>query len=315
VAEVVGPSTDPAALLAHPDVEVLVDEPLARHTTLRVGGPARALVTVDTEAALEHVAKVAAELGMPWFVLGRGSNLLVADEGWPGVAVRLGRGLRAIRIDGSRVLCGGAAPLPTVALQTAEAGLAGFAWGCAVPGSIGGGVRMNAGAHGADMSDAVLEARVFDAATRTFTVWSAERLAFAYRSSALPSTAVVTSVVLELQPGQPDALLAEIDRIRDWRRAHQPLNRPSCGSVFTNPPGASAGGLIEAAGLKGARIGGAEVSDLHANFIVTDPGATATDVWQLIHHVRVEVARHSGIELRPEVVRLPDPGTAAERVP
>jgi len=237
-------------------------------------------------------------------VLGRGSNLLVSDEGWPGVAVRLGRGLRGIDIDGLQVRCGGAAPLPTVAVQTAEAGLAGFAWGCAVPGTIGGGVRMNAGAHGADMSDAVVEARVFDATTRTVAVWPSERLAFAYRSSALPASAVVTSVLLALRPGSSDELLAEIDRIRAWRRTHQPLNRPSCGSVFTNPPGLSAGALIESAGLKGARVGGAEVSDLHANFIVTRPGATASDVWRLIQHVRAEVARHSGVELDPEVVRL-----------
>jgi len=301
---VAGSASDPVMRLAGTDVEVLVDEPLASYTTLRVGGPARALVTVHSEAGLTHVATVAAELGLAWFVLGRGSNLLVSDEGWPGVAVRLGRGLRGIDIDGLQVRCGGAAPLPTVAVQTAEAGLAGFAWGCAVPGTIGGGVRMNAGAHGADMSDAVVEVRVFDATTRTVAVWPSERLAFAYRLSALPASAVVTSVLLALRPGSSDELLAEIDRIRAWRRTHQPLNRPSCGSVFTNPPGLSAGALIESAGLKGARVGGAEVSDLHANFIVTRPGATASDVWRLIQHVRAEVARHSGVELDPEVVRL-----------
>jgi UDP-N-acetylmuramate dehydrogenase len=193
--------------------------------------------------------------------------------------------------------------MPTVAVRTAQAGLAGFAWGCAVPGTMGGGVRMNAGAHGGDMSDSLVEARVLDLETGTIERHDAARLAFGYRSSALPDAAVVVSVTLQLEPADADVVLAEIDGIRRWRREHQPLNRPSCGSVFTNPPGASAGALIEQAGLKGLRVGGAEVSSTHANFIVTQPGASAGDVAALIEQVVTRVRQHSGVELRTEVVR------------
>jgi UDP-N-acetylmuramate dehydrogenase len=229
--------------------------------------------------------------------------MLFSDEGWPGVVLRLGPGLRGIEIEGTTVRVGAAEPMPAVALRTAQAGLAGFAWGAAVPGSMGGGVRMNAGAQGADMADSLVSARVLDARTGNIEVWDLERLSLAYRSSALGAHSIVVSVTLELEPGDSAAILAEIDAIREWRRAHQPLNLPSCGSVFTNPPGASAGALIDAAGLKGVRIGGAEVSGTHANFIVTGPDATATDVEELIAHVIERVQRHSGILLTPEVVR------------
>jgi len=293
--------------LAGPGVTVVPEVPLAMLTTLRVGGPARALVTVEDEDALLRTARTCHDASVPVLVVGRGSNLLVGDAGWPGVVLRLGSGFRGVRIEGTRVHCGGAEPMPTVAVRSAQAGLSGFAWGCAVPGTIGGGVRMNAGAHGADMSDALVEARVFDVATGRIEILDAARLAFGYRRSALPETAVVTSVVLELTPADAATVLAEIDGIRTWRREHQPLNRPSCGSVFTNPPGTSAGALIERAGLKGARIGGAEVSSVHANFIVTDPDARAADVEALIDLVVERVEEHAGVRLTPEVVR-PRPG-------
>jgi UDP-N-acetylmuramate dehydrogenase len=282
---------------------VRADVPLAEHTTLRVGGPARFLVVVEDVGALVRVTAVAREHGLALLVLGRGSNLLVEDAGWPGVVVRLGRGFRGVDIVGTRVRCGAAEPLPTVAARTAEAGLEGFAWGCAVPGTIGGAVRMNAGAHGADMAASLVEAEVLDVRSGALERWDLARLELGYRHSALPEGAVVTEVILELVPGDPDRVLAEIEAIRRWRREHQPLNLPSCGSVFTNPAGASAGALIEAAGLKGRRVGGAEVSALHANFIVTTPGATAADVAAVIELVRDEVLRVSGVALHPEVVR------------
>jgi UDP-N-acetylmuramate dehydrogenase len=292
-----------ADVLAGPGVTVVEDAPLAVHTTLRVGGAARIMATVEDEAALLRTVRVCRDSDTPLLVLGRGSNLLVPDEGWPGVALRLGGGFRGISIDGTTVRCGGAEPMPAVAVRTAQAGLAGFAWGCAVPGTMGGGVRMNAGAHGADMSDSLVEAIVIDPSSGELEHHSRERLAFGYRRSALPDGAVVTSVTLELTEHDPAAVMAEIDAIRTWRREHQPLSRPSCGSVFTNPPGTSAGALIDAAGLKGARIGGAEVSRMHANFIVTGPGASASDVEALIAHVIATVDRHSGVVLTPEVVR------------
>jgi UDP-N-acetylmuramate dehydrogenase len=289
--------------LRHDGVGIVEDASLSEHTTLRVGGPARVMVLVEDVAALLHVAAVVRARGLPWLVIGRGSNLLVEDAGWPGVVVRLGRGFRGVAIDGTDVRCGGAEPLPTVAVRTAEAGLGGFAWGCAVPGSIGGALRMNAGAHGRDMAANVVEAEVVDVRTGSVERWDLARLGLRYRTSALPEGAVVTSVLMTLEPSEPGVELEEIERIRRWRREHQPLNLPSCGSVFTNPEGASAGALIEAAGLKGRRVGGAEVSPVHANFIVTSPGATAADVVELIDVMRAEVARTSGVELHAEVVR------------
>ena len=292
-----------ANALAGSGVTVVEDAPLALHTTLRVGGAARLLVTVEDAAALVRTVRICREQDVPMLVLGRGSNMLVPDAGWPGVVLRLGSGFRGIDIEGTTVRCGAAEPMPSVAVRTAQAGLAGFAWGCAVPGTIGGGVRMNAGAHGGDMSDSLVHAFVLDPAKGEVERLERDQLAFGYRRSALPASAIVIGVTLELTVADPAVVLAEIDDIRAWRREHQPLSRPSCGSVFTNPPGASAGALIDAAGLKGVRIGGAEVSGTHANFIVTGPDATATDVEELIAHVIERVQRHSGILLTPEVVR------------
>jgi UDP-N-acetylmuramate dehydrogenase len=299
------------AVLDVPGVSVVRDAPLADHTTLRVGGVARLLVTVADEDALLHSVAACRAHDVPLLVLGRGSNLLVSDAGWPGVALRLGRGFRGVEVDptdATLVRCGGAEPMPTVAVRTAQAGLTGFAWGCAVPGTMGGGVRMNAGAHGGDMADSLVEARVLDPVSLTLERYDAERLAFGYRRSSLAGDAVVVSVTLRLEPAPADVVLAEIESIRQWRREHQPVNQPSCGSVFTNPVGSSAGALIDAAGLKGLRVGGAEVSATHANFIVTRPGATAGDVETLIAQVVERVREHAGVELATEVVR-PSAGT------
>ena len=291
------------AAVAGPAAHVTTGALLARLTTLRVGGPAAVAVTVDDDAALVRTVTAAAAHELPLLVVGRGSNLLVGDDGWPGVVVRLGDGFRGVTIDGTTVRAGAAEPMPSVAVTTARAGLAGFAWGAAVPGSIGGGVRMNAGAHGADMADALVSARVLDVRAAELSDWGPERLALGYRSSALGTDHVVTAVTLSLTAADAADVLAEIDAIRTWRRTHQPLERPSCGSVFTNPPDASAGALIEQAGLKGTRIGGAEVSTRHANFIVTGPDARAADVEELIDLVVRTVAERTGTVLTPEVVR------------
>ena len=293
--------------LAGPGVTVVADAELDRLTTLRVGGTAALLVTVDDEAALATVAAATARRSVPLLVLGRGSNLLVHDEGWPGVVLRLGAGFRGIAVEGARVRAGGAEPMPSVAVHTAQLGLAGFEWGAAVPGTMGGGVRMNAGAHGADMAASLVTARVLDFRTGAVEDWGPDRLDLGYRRSAVTADHVVVSVTLELRPDDPEHVMAAIDAIRTWRREHQPLSRPSCGSVFTNPPGASAGALIEQAGLKGVRIGGAEVSEVHANFIVTTDGARAADVEALIALVSERVHDHAGVTLRAEVVRAGRP--------
>ena len=296
------------AQLAAAGARVAAEVPLAPLTTLRVGGPARAVAEVDDAGVLGRVLAVTEAAGLPWFVLGRGSNLLVPDAGWPGVVIRLDGALRATVVAGVEVRAGGAAPLPTVAVRAADAGLSGFAWGVAVPGSIGGAVRTNAGAHGVDLSDALVSVELVRAGDGDVEEVAAARLGLGYRTSALPAGAVVTGATLRLTPADAGEVRREMDDIRAWRRAHQPLHAATCGSVFANPPGASAGALIDAAGLKGHRVGGAVVSTTHANFIETSPGARAEHVARLIEEVRAGVVRHCGIELRAEVIVLTAPG-------
>lgn len=309
-------SSDPVvtALTARCRGQVRADASLAEATTLKVGGTARALVVAEEDRDLAAIGVLAREHGLPWAVIGRGSNLLVADAGWPGIAVVLGRGFRGVDLDGPRIRVGAAEPLPTLAVRLADAGYTGFAWACSVPGTIGGAVRMNAGAHGGAMVDHLVEVELVRLGTGTREHWPVELLGLTYRSSQLPSDAVVVAATMHLEPGEASEERDRIDRIRTWRRTHQPLNQPNCGSVFTNPPGDSAGRLIDAAGLKGLRVGGAEVSTLHANFVVTRPGATARDVATLIALVSATVADRFGVELHPEVQRLGMVEVDAERV-
>jgi UDP-N-acetylmuramate dehydrogenase len=284
--------------------EVRGDASLAELTTLRVGGRARVLVIAERDEDLAAVGRVCLDHDLPWTVVGRGSNLLVSDEGWPGVAIQLGRGFRGLEIDEGWVRAGAAEPLPALAVRIADAGYAGFAWACSVPGTLGGAVRMNAGAHGGELADHLAEVDLVRLRTGTRETWPVATLGLAYRHSELPDDAVVVAATLQLPPGEPATLREEIASIRAWRRSHQPLNDPNCGSVFTNPAGDSAGRLIDTAGGKTIRVGGAGVSELHANFITTTPGATASDVRRVIRQVQELVLESAGLLLRPEVVML-----------
>jgi UDP-N-acetylmuramate dehydrogenase len=283
--------------------EVRACEPLAAHTTLRVGGPAAAFVVAEVPQDLVAVAEACAAEGRGWLILGRGSNLLVADEGWDGVVVTLGRGFRGVTFEGTDVVAGAAEPMPVLATAVARRGLGGLAFGVAIPGSLGGAVRMNAGAMGRELADVLDWAEV----VRLAGGGRSERLAaadlgLAYRHSVLPRDAVVVRARLRLHAVDADVLAAEMRTFKQWRRDHQPVNEPSCGSVFRNPDGDSAGRLIDAAGMKGHRVGRAYVSPKHANFITVEPGATATDVARVLGDVRAAVARRSGVTLEPEVV-------------
>jgi UDP-N-acetylmuramate dehydrogenase len=289
-------------------LEVVADASLAELTTLRVGGRARALVRARSDADLAAVGRACVAHGVGWAVIGRGSNLIVSDAGWPGVAIVLGRAFRGVAIEGMTVVAGAAEPLPALAVQVAEAGLSGFAWAAAVPGTVGGAVRMNAGAHGGQMADVLREADVVRLRSGARETWPLDALALGYRRSGLPDDAVVVAATLALDTAPAARIRAEIAEIRAWRRAHQPINEPSCGSVFVNPPGDSAGRLVEAAGAKGWTEGGAAVSEQHANFIVTRSGATAADVLGLIERVRARVREVCGVELHTEVVVLGDQG-------
>ena len=278
---------------------------LATCTTLRVGGPARVLVEAERAEDLAAVGAAARDEGLRVLVVGRGSNMLVADAGWPGVAVVLGRGFRGVETDvvgdEGTVTAGAAEPMPALAARVADAGLGGFAWAAGVPGTLGGSVRMNAGAHGGEMVDHLEEVDLLRLSSGTRETWPAALLGLSYRSSSLPDDAVVVRATLRLPTASPDEVREEIRGVRDWRREHQPINEPNCGSVFTNPPGDSAGRLVDAAGLKGLRRGSAAVSDKHANFIVNDGRATAADLESLIGHVQATVERVHGVRLVPEV--------------
>ena len=290
---------------------VLASEPLAGYTTLKVGGPAAALVRAESPADLAAVAGVCRDLDVPWLIVGRGSNLLVADEGWPGVVVTLGRGFRgataqdpaAAEVGEAVVVEAGAAePMPILANTVAGWGLGGLEFGVAIPGSLGGAVRMNAGAHGREMREVLLAADVVRLGDGRVDTIAAEALAMSYRHTTLPDDAVVVRARLRLHRADGARLAAAMAEMRQWRRDHQPINVPSCGSVFRNPEGDSAGRLIEAAGMKGHRSGGAQVSPMHANFITVDPGSRAADVHAVILAVTEAVEQQTGVRLQPEVV-------------
>ncbi|MBW3662192.1 MAG: UDP-N-acetylmuramate dehydrogenase [Actinobacteria bacterium] len=285
--------------------EVSAGATIADLTTLRVGGPARVLVEAENDEDIAAVGAAAAEHGVGWLVVGRGSNLLVADEGWGGIALKLGRGFRGLEVlDSGDVRLGAAEPLPVVAVKLANEGLTGFEFAAAVPGSIGGAVRMNAGAHGSEMADVLVAAEVVTPQDGHRHRLAASQLGLSYRHSELPPGGVVVAAELALRRADAATIRAAIDEIKQWRREHQPINEPNCGSVFTNPEGDSAGRLVDAAGLKGTVVGGARISQRHANFIVTEPEATAADVTALIRRVRIEVAERFGIDLIPEVVTV-----------
>ena len=284
---------------------VRADAPLAPLTTLKVGGNAAALVTAEHPDDLVAVAEICAATARPWLILGRGSNLLVSDTGWRGVAVALGTAFRGVQIHSELVEAGGAEAMPSLAHTVARHGLGGLAFGVAIPGTVGGAVRMNAGAHGRDTSEVLRWADVVRLSRGgRIERWSRDDLGMGYRHTEVPADAVVVRAGFALQRASDERLAADMREMQRWRRAHQPLGERSCGSVFRNPAGDSAGRLIDSAGLKGHRVGGATVSDKHANFITVDGSGTAADVHTLILLVQEQVRAVHGVELIPEVVMV-----------
>ncbi|MXV89345.1 MAG: UDP-N-acetylmuramate dehydrogenase [Acidimicrobiia bacterium] len=284
---------------ALPESRVTGGAPLGALSTYRVGGAAAVLVEVGSLNDLRRLAQAVAQEGWGVLVVGLGSNLLVADAGFDGVALRLGAAFAVTRIDAPAVTAGGATPLPVVARQCAAAALGGFGWAVGVPGSVGGAVRMNAGGHGSDMSEVLERAEIVDLATGGEWRAGPQDLALGYRRSALTFSHVVAEVEIRLQPSRRDREEQLIREVVAWRRRHQP-GGANAGSVFMNPPGDSAGRLVDAAGCKGLRIGSACVSTLHANFIQADTGGSADDVMSLMAEVARRVEAHSGVRLQPE---------------
>jgi UDP-N-acetylmuramate dehydrogenase len=273
-------------------------------TTYRVGGPAALFVRVTDRRQLVTVADAARASGLPVLVVGRGSNLLVSDAGFDGLAIGLGDLDATIDIDvtSATVQASAGVALPVLARKTAAAGLTGFEWAVGVPGSIGGAVRMNAGGHGADIAASLTSVTIFDLRDGVERTMATEELGLGFRSSALSPEHVVLDATLQLRPGDTDTSARQIADIVSWRRANQPGGQ-NAGSVFVNPvPGeVSAGALIDAAGLRGHRLGTAMVSTKHANFIQADDGGRANDVLALMTHVRDRVEATSGFRLRSEI--------------
>jgi UDP-N-acetylmuramate dehydrogenase len=278
------------------------DAPLGALTTYRVGGPARLLVEARHVDDLRQVAAAVRSTGVPVLVVGRGSNLLVADRGFDGLAVVLGEFAESVDLDATTVRAGGAVLLPVLARRTVAAGLHGLEWAVGVPGSVGGAVCMNAGGHGSDIAATLRSVRVLDLRTGEDGVMAAAALELRFRGSNLDAHHVVLWAEFELVPGERDTGERELAEIVRWRREHQPGGQ-NCGSVFVNPvPGeVAAGALIDGLGLRGLRIGTARVSEKHANFIQADEGGRADDVRAVMEHVRRRVQEATGYRLRSEV--------------
>jgi len=303
--------TDPLAELGRRLDDLALKEgcrrwsPIGPLTTYRVGGPAALFIKPYDIYELTRVARVLEGFSgeLPVMVLGRGSNLLVADSGFLGLAIQLGVGFADIDTEGTRMTAGGATRLPVLARRSVLDGLSGFEWGVGIPGSVGGAIRMNAGGHGADIADSLVWADVFDLSAGLLNRRLVSELGLGYRTSLVTSEEVVVSGCFDLSPGNRvvgESLLAEIVQ---WRRENQP-GGTNAGSVFTNPQTHTAGSLIESAGAKGLRFGTAEVSSKHANFIQSDSGGKADDVLALMVRVQELVFSTHGIELEFETVLL-----------
>ena len=283
------------------------DVPIGPLTTYRVGGSAAAFVTVESRAELDRVAAACSALDVTTLVIGRGSNMLVADDGFDGVVLQLGDFATFVElpdhgVSNPIVRVGAATSLPILARRTAAAGWCGLEWAVGVPGSVGGAVRMNAGGHGSDMAASLVDVLVVDLSTGATRTWTHHELGLRFRGSDLDDRCVVVEARLRVEPGDATEAQRVIDDIVKWRRENQPGGQ-NAGSVFVNPiPGVlSAGELIDRAGLRGFRIGTAEVSAKHANFIQADEGGRASDVMAVMRHVHDLVLSESGHDLRSEV--------------
>ena len=281
---------------------LLANEPLAPLTWFRVGGAAQALVMPEDERDLAYLlASLPRET--PVTVVGLGSNLIVRDGGVPGVVIRLGRGFNAIRSEGTRVRAGTAAPDLRVARAAQEAGIAGLAFLRGIPGAIGGALRMNGGAYGAETKDVLIEARGVDR-TGTVRSYTNAEMHFSYRHCGVPDDVVFTEALFAGAPGDPATIAAEMDEITGKRETTQPVKSRTGGSTFKNPPGHKAWQLIDAAGCRGLAVGDAQVSELHCNFLINRGNARAADIENLGEEVRRRVQEHSGIALEWEIKRV-----------
>lgn len=278
------------------------NEPLCSHTTFRIGGPARYYAVPECTDGVRNSIGFAAEKGLPYVVTGRGSNVLFSDEGYPGVVIEIGRGMEKMRLQGKNRICAEAGTgLGALAAEAAKHALSGLEFASGIPGTVGGAVTMNAGAYGGEIRDCIVSASVL-CADGTVQEMTCEDLKLGYRSSRIQSGGyIVLEAEFEMQTGEKDAVLARMKELNARRREKQPLEYASAGSTFKRPEGHFAGKLIEDAGLRGYRIGDAQVSEKHCGFVVNRGNATAADVLKLIGDVQERVFECSGIRLEPEV--------------
>ena len=310
------PESGPAAEGAHPESSaplawqlraivgeknVRANEPMRDHTTFEVGGPADLFVTPEDADELREVLRVVDEAGVPRFVLGRGSDLLVSDDGFRGVVISITEGLVGVTAEGTQMTCQAGVDLREASEMACELGLSGLEFACGIPGSVGGACFMNAGAYGGCVADVLREVRVLTLAGEVRDL-GVDELELGYRKSRVASEGlVVLSATFGLTRADGEKIRATMDDLMEQRRSKQPLELPSAGSTFKRPEGYFAGKLISDAGLRGWRSGGAAVSEKHAGFVVNLGGATAADVHAVIAHVQDEVERQFGVRLEPEV--------------
>lgn len=281
---------------------VHTQESMAAHTTFRVGGPADCLVELENAEQLQKVQRYLRQVEIPFVVLGNGSNVLVSDDGYPGVVLQIGRCMNRILVEGNCVIAQAGALMSQVARVAMEYGLTGLEFASGIPGTVGGGVVMNAGAYGGEMSQVVIKVTVVDSYGEILELSNAT-MEFGYRYSSIRNQSfAVTEVSFELIPGDKETIRQTMDELAGKRREKQPLEYPSAGSTFKRPEGHFAGALIMDAGLRGFQIGGARVSDKHCGFVINTGDATATDVITLIREIQVRVKDKFKVELEPEVV-------------
>ncbi|MFJ8244072.1 UDP-N-acetylmuramate dehydrogenase [Peribacillus asahii] len=282
--------------------KVLVNEPLANHTTMKMGGPADLFIEPSSIENLEKTMKIIRENNVPWRAIGRGSNLLVSDAGIEGALIKLGKGLDHLEINESEIRVGAGYSLVSLSVQISKKGLAGLEFASGIPGSVGGSVYMNAGAHGSDMSE-ILEKAYVLFADGTLAWLSKEEMEFSYRTSILQKKrpGIVLEAIFQLTPGNREEIVAKMQSNKNYRKETQPYNLPCAGSIFRNPLPHYAGQLVQEAGLKGYSIGGAQISPMHGNFIVNTGNGKAADVLALIQYVKDTVFKQYGIMMETEV--------------
>lgn len=289
-----------------PGEQILFHEPMNKHTTFRVGGEAACMIYVQTEEEIRKLVSYLNQIEEDYFMLGNGSNILVGDKGYRGIIIKFGKQMEEIQVDGERMTIKAGALLPKVAVTAKEHGLTGLEFAAGIPGSIGGAIVMNAGAYDGEMKQIVESVRIIDRNGEILTLDN-DAMEFGYRTSVVKDRPyIVLEVVLRLQPGDKEAIGARMEELAALRKSKQPLEYPSAGSTFKRPEGYYAGKLIMDAGMRGYRIGGAQVSDKHCGFIVNVNKATAADIKEVIEEVQERVKKRFHVSLEPEVILLGD---------